>query len=166
MTDRGAVRVRRPARPACLLAAALLLQACGGPDLPDDHVQRTREEAVLHDGDVSVRASVVPTAALNDAMARQYGIDRSPRSVLLLVGVRQGPEREETALQARVTAHATDLRGVRRPVRMREIASGDLVDYIGTVRVSPPDTLRFDLQIVRGDGGHSNMQFSRDVFPQ
>lgn len=165
MTEPPAPAAGSPLRAACLLAAALLVPGCGSPAPPEDHAHRTREEAVLREGDVSIRASVVPTAALNEAMAREYGIERSPRSVLLLVGVRRGPEREETALPARITAHAADLRGVRRPLEMREIRSGELVDYVGTVRVTPPDTLRFELEVEHAAGAPSSLRFSRDIYP-
>ena len=35
---------------------------------------------------------------------------------------------------------------------MRELRSGDLLDYIGTIEIAPPDTVRFDLNIVRENG--------------
>ncbi|WP_187775723.1 DUF4426 domain-containing protein [Luteimonas suaedae] len=154
---------------------AMTLTACGvAPVPPDDRAAQSHREAVVRAGDVTVRASVVPTAALNEAVARQYGIERSPRSVLLLVGVREGPERQETALPARIRGNVIDLRGVRQPLELREVRSGDdgadpeqaLLDYVGIVRVTPPDTLRFDLEIVTGDGVRSELRFSRDVYPQ
>src|SRR5699024_7929356 len=119
----------------------------GGPSPPEGHANATMEEAVARAGDVSVRASVVPTASLNAAVAGQYGIRPDRRSVMLLVGVRQGEAMRETALPARITASATDLRGVRTAIDMREIRSGDFIDYVGTVRITPPETLRFELEI-------------------
>ena len=49
---------------------------------------------------------------------------------------------------------------------MRELRSGDLVDYVGTVEVSLPDTLHFDLRIVLPDGTATSLQFNREFFPQ
>jgi hypothetical protein len=49
---------------------------------------------------------------------------------------------------------------------MRELRSEGYVDYIGTAEVAPPDTLRFELEVVREDGARSTMQFSRDFVPQ
>ena len=39
-------------------------------------------------------------------------------------------------------------------------------ERIGTVDVTPPDTVRFDLTIVREDDATSTMQFSRDFYPR
>ena len=150
---------------AISVTAAILLAACGAPSPPEGHASATMEEAVARAGDVSVRASVVPTASLNAAVARQYGIEPDRRSVMLLVGVRQGPAMQETALPARITASATDLRGTRTVIGMREIRSGDFIDYAGIVRVAPPETLRFELDIEHAAGAPSRLAFSRDIYP-
>ncbi|MGO1540253.1 MAG: DUF4426 domain-containing protein [Luteimonas sp.] len=150
---------------AISVTAAILLAACGAPSPPEGHVNATMEEAVARAGDVSVRASVVPTASLNAAVARQYGIEPDRRSAMLLVGVRQGPEMQETALPARISASTTDLRGARTTIDMREIRSGDFIDYVGTVRVTPPETLRFELEIEHAAGTPARLTFSRDIYP-
>lgn len=150
---------------AISVTAAILLAACGAPSPPEGHASATMEEAVARAGDVSVRASVVPTASLNAAVARQYGIEPDRRSVMLLVGVRQGPAMQETALPARISASATDLRGARTTIDMREIRSGDFIDYVGTMRVTPPETLRFELEIEHAAGAPSQLNFSRDIYP-
>lgn len=150
---------------------ALLLGGCGGdtgnsgppaaataPSAP--------QEAVTRVGDVTIRASVVQTSTLPEAVAMQYGIERSDRLVMLLVAVRQGPEAQETALPATITASATDLRGRRQDIPMRELRSGDLLDYVGTAEIDLPDTLRFDLTVMREGGAQSTMQFSREFYPR
>ena len=76
----------------------LLLAGCGGAEPPEGHANATMQEASVTAGDVSIRASVVPTASLNRGVAARYGIDAGPGSVMLLVGVRQGPPMRETAL--------------------------------------------------------------------
>ena len=153
-------------RPAWATAAAFfLLAACGSPSPPEGHASATMEEAVARAGDVTIRASVVPTASLNPAVARQYGIEPDGGSVLLLVGVRRGPDMQQASLPARVTATATDLRGMRTAITMREIRSGDFIDYAGTVRLTPPETLRFDLEVELAAGAPSSLSFSRDVYP-
>ena len=124
------------------------------------------QEAVSRIGDVTVRASVMQTSALAQSVAAQYGITRDDRTVMLLVAVRQGPEARETALPARITASVTDLRGQRQELAMRELRSGELLDYVGTVEVTLPDTLRFDLTIVREGGARSTMQFNREFYPR
>ncbi len=158
--------MRSPRPILASLAATLLLVACNaqppartadGPSAP--------QEAITRVGDVSIRASAVQTSSLGADVASQYAISRSPGTVLLLVAVRKGADGEETALPARVTATAIDLRGQRQDIVMRELRVGDLLDYVGTVETSLPDTLRFELTIVREGGASSSMQFSREFFP-
>lgn len=146
-----------------------VLAACGGsaPPTPSSSSSNAvSQEAVSKIGDVTVRASAIPTSTLGEQVARQYGITRANNSVMLLIGVRQGSDAQETALPARITAVATDLRGRRHDIEMRELRSGDLLDYIGTIEISPPDTVRFDVTVVREGGATSQMQFSRDFYPQ
>ena len=155
---------------ALLLCAALLLSACGD-DAPKPARQiDTPQEAITRIGDVTIRANVMRTANLNQAVARGYGIERSDKTLMLLVSVRQGPDGQDIALPATVQASVANLHGQRRDIVMRELRTGDpasgpeqaLIDYVGTVEVSPPDTLSFDLTIVREGGATSAMQFSRD----
>ncbi len=164
--------VPKPAYSAAALALLLAIgtTGCGRePSAMSDTAApagNAMQEATVRSGDVTVRASVLPTTAMSEAVAAQYGIQRDPGSVMLLVGVRQGPDMQETALPATITATVTDLRGVRQSLELREVRSGDLVDYVGVARVSPPDTLRFDLDIRREGGATQTMQFTRDIFPR
>ena len=149
------------------LLLALALAGCGRePSTPAPAATAAPQEAISRIGDVTVRASVIQTSALSPAIAQQYGIARDERTVMLLVAVRRGPEAREISVPATITAHATDLRGGRHALAMRELRSGDLLDYVGTVEVSLPDTLRFDVEIVREGGARSTMQFSRDFYPR
>ncbi len=147
---------------------AVGLAGCGGstPPAATPAATATQGEAVSRVGDVSVRANAMQTSALLPAVASQYGISRADNTVMLLVAVRQGPEAQEVALPARITATATDLRGRRQTIEMRELRSGDLLDYIGTAEATPPDTLRFDVTVVRENGATSTMQFTRDFYPR
>ncbi|MFD0739337.1 DUF4426 domain-containing protein [Lysobacter koreensis] len=158
----------------CYLLSLLVgvgLLACGkGRESPATPAVATAaagyQDAVSRVGDVTIRASVIQTSALAQSVAAQYGITRDDRTVLLLVAVRQGTEAQETALPARITATVTDLRGRRQDIAMRELRSGELLDYVGTVEVTLPDTLRFDLTIVREGGASSTMQFNREFYPR
>ena len=162
----------RKTLPTALIALAMA--GCGGGPSPSPTGNApssagATQEAVSRIGDVSIRASVVQTSTLPEQVAAQYGIARDDRTVMLLVAVRQGPEAQEVALPARITATATDLRGRRQTITMRELRTGSgsgpaLLDYIGTVDITLPDTLRFDLTIVREGGASSTMQFSRDFY--
>ena len=151
-----------------LLVSMLAFVGCNGAQTPQPAAPAASvsNEAVSRIGDVTIRASVLQTSTLDATVAHEYGIVRDERTVLLLVAVRQGPEASESALPATITATATDLRGGMHRIAMRELRSGELLDYIGTVDVSLPDTLRFDLDIVREGGAHSTMQFNREFYPR
>lgn len=149
------------------LVAALLLAACGAePPVSTADQASAPQEAIVRTGDTTIRASVVQTSTLGAGVASQYGIRRAPGTVMLLVAVRTGDDGDEAAVPARVTATATDLRGQRQDIAMRELRVGDLLDYVGTVETTLPDTLRFDVTIVREGGATSSMQFTREFFPQ
>lgn len=164
-----------PHRMLAVLAAALLLAGCGA-EAPTRTAANSpaAQEAISRVGDVTIRASVMQTSALGPSVASQYGISRDDNTVMLLVAVRQGADDAETALPAQITATATDLRGQRHEIVMRELRVGDpgsgaeqaLLDYVGTVPTTLPETLRFDVKIVREGGATSVMRFSREFFPQ
>ena len=161
-------RILRLIVAACLLT--LGLSACGGDGGTGQPFAPTApsapQEAITRIGDVTIRASVVQTSTLPEAVAMQYGIERSDRLAMLLVAVRQGPEARETALPATITATAVDLRGRRQDIPMRELRTGDLLDYVGTAELDLPDTVRFELTILREGSAQSTMQFTREFYPR
>ncbi len=151
------------------LALLALLPACGGePGLPDRaaRADASRQPAELQVGAARIHASLAPTATLNATVAARYGISPARSAQLLLVGVRQGPLHQETAIPARVTARARDLRGVWQDVPLREVREDGFIDYVGTVRATPPDTLTVEIT-VRREGAESPdlLRFDRDIFP-
>jgi hypothetical protein len=157
----------------CAILAALLvsvLAACGGnPDQAElaAHGAAARAPASLQVDDVEISASIAPTAALSPAIAERYGVAPGRGTQLLLVGLRQGPPHQQTSLQAQVSARARDLRGVWQHVPLREVRSEGFIDYAGTVRVAPPDTLAFEISVHReGADAPDILRFSRDVMPQ
>jgi len=156
---------------ACAALAVLcVLAGCGrDPSAAGDlaaHAEATRQPAELQVGDVRIHASLAPTATLNATIADRYGVAPGRSAQLLLVGVRQGPAGEEVSLPAQVTARVRDLRGVSQDVVLREVRSDGFIDYAGTVRVTPPDTLAFEITVQRDGAATTDvLRFSRDVFP-
>lgn len=152
---------------ACLATA--LLAACGGTPATQQEiaaqVNAAREPAEARAGDVLVRASIAPAASLGAAIAARYGVERDARNVLLLVGVRRIDGADEAPIPATLTATVRDLRGVPRPVALREVRADGFIDYVADVRVHPPDTLAFEIVVDAGDGVRVPLRFSRDVFP-
>jgi hypothetical protein len=165
--------IHKRARPAValVLISMLALAACAesnapAPAKPAASASAASPEAVTRIGDVSIHASVVQTSTLAESVAHAYGIVRDENRVLLLVAVRQGPDAQAIALPAQVVATVTDLRGRRQDIQMRELRSGDLLDYVGTVEIELPDTLRFDVVVTRTGGATSTMQFNREFYPR
>jgi hypothetical protein len=113
---------------------------------------------------ITLRASVVETADLQESVARGYGIAREPNQALLLLAVRnaQGDNATPVSLQATVS----DLKGGTRPLPLREIRAGDFVDRIGLVPVSAPDTLTFEVRAQLAPGSSSTVRLSREFYPR
>ncbi|TKR30883.1 DUF4426 domain-containing protein [Luteimonas gilva] len=153
-------------RCACL-AAFLALSACGGQaPSPVPASAPAGGEAVETVGDAIARANAVQTSALNEAVARQYGIARNDKTVLLLVAVRKGSGGAESAVPARVTATVTGLTGDKRNIEMRELRTSDLLDYVGTVDTSLPETLRFEVDVAIEGNATAKLRFSREFYPR
>jgi hypothetical protein len=152
-----------------VLLMGVALAACSGgapAPAPDAAPPSAQAEAQARLGDAVLHVSAVQTSQLPEAVAGQYGIERSPRRVMLLVNVQDG----DAATPVRVDASVTDLRGGRQPLEMREIAvampeGGTARDYIGTVDTTLPETLRFEVTATRGDA-RATVQVSRDFYPQ
>ena len=143
-------------RLACLvLSAAGLLAGCASDAPP-----AAPHEEVLQRGDTTVRATVMQTSTLSEAIAARYGIERGDDRVLLVVGVRQGPA--EDPAEATVTATATDLRGRRHAIPLHALEAGGLVDHVGSLRVELPATLDFDIEVRRAGGQPLRMRFNHD----
>jgi hypothetical protein len=68
------------------------------------------------DGTV-VHLTAIQTSQLPDAVARQYGIDRAPTDILLLVNLREVGNGQAPV----ITATVTDLLGHTNPVQLREV---------------------------------------------
>lgn len=149
-----------PMRIFLALFHALLLAACSGtataPAAPQPR------EATLQVRDTTIRANVIPTRNLGGEMAARYGIPRGDDLVMLMVGVRQGEDGQQVSVPARVTASTTDLRGQRGQVELRELVAGDLVDHVGTFRVSSPETLTFVVEVRREGEPPATLRFSRE----
>lgn len=152
-----------------LTLLCLALAACGGAPSSAPvagAATAATQEAIARAGDVTMRASVVQTSTLDAEVARGYAIERSDGIAMLLVSVRRGPDGVDASMPARVEAKVSNLGGQAQLLDMRELRSGELLDYVGTVAVEPPDTLRFDVRVTREDGGASTMQFTREFFPR
>lgn len=167
--------MRRSARMLCawlwLLPAPAMLVGCGdGAPEPAAAGPAAPRHAATRVGDVTVRANALRTVDLDPAVGERYGIARDPRAVMLLVGVRRGDGFDEVPMPAQVTATVTDLRGQRREVDMRELHGNDpsgsaVLDYFAVVEATPPDTLRFDIQVDWAGGPGATLRVDHELGP-
>lgn len=152
--------------PALLLALLLaLLGGCGGEGpAPAQNPNAARSEEVVRIGDISVRASAIQARQLSPAIAQRYSASHDERTVLLVVSLRKGDDATSVSVPAKVSVTSIDLLGRKQAVTMREMRDGDLLDYVGVVAISPPDTLRFDVTAIGEHGQRYTLQFNRDFF--
>ncbi|HEY4582622.1 MAG TPA: DUF4426 domain-containing protein [Lysobacter sp.] len=155
-------------RIALLAPFALALAACTGsapPVAATMSAQAAPQQAEARIGDVVVHASAVQTSTLDAAIAKRYGLERSGRTAMLLVGVRRADGSDASGLPVNIEATVSPNGGTPQRVTLREIRVDGLVDRIGTVEIAPPETLRFDVVVRYGDST-STMRFTRDFFPR
>lgn len=94
-----------------------------------------------------VHYSALSTQLLNEQMAKQYSIERSPKRGLLNLSVQKvAADGTTSAVAATISGEATNLTGQKTAITIREIP--DLyVSYIGLFDVLAPDTYTFALTI-------------------
>jgi hypothetical protein len=155
--------------PALIATLAFALAGCG------NHASSSTATAAATAGTVAngatatsngitLRASVVETADLQESVPRGYGIAREPNQALLLLAVRKA--QGDTATPVSLQATVSDLKGGTRPLPLREIRAGDFVDRIGLVPVSAPDTLTFEVRAQLAPGSSSTVRLNRDFYPR
>ncbi|TZF90325.1 DUF4426 domain-containing protein [Cognatilysobacter lacus] len=154
--------------PTLLLSLLPLLAACSGsapPVTASSASSAGMQSAEARVGDVAVHASVVQTSTLDAATARQYGLDRSDRVAMLLLSARRDgdaalpPSFKVEATVADASGHGA------QPIVLHQVKVDGLVDYVGTVDISPPDSLRFDVALAY-ESATSTMQFTREFYPR
>jgi hypothetical protein len=143
------------------LVLALCLSACGSPAPEPARFVPPPPSATDLEGPLRARYNLLPTLALGEAVAREYGVTRSADSALLVVALRRPTaDGDETAASGEVSAEVVDLAGRRQTVALRQVATGEYVDHVGTVRIGPHDTLRVEVGVV-ADGRRQEFDFQR-----
>ncbi|MGO1073745.1 DUF4426 domain-containing protein [Lysobacter sp. CA199] len=147
------------------LLTIALLGGCGRESsTPPQHAANAAGPETVHTGDVTMNISAIQTDKLPAQIVQRYGARRDGRTVLIVLSLRQGPEATSVALSARkVQVSVSDLLGRKQNVTMREMRDGELLDYVGTAAISPPETLRFQV-MAETEHGRYPAQFNRDFF--
>ena len=150
-----------PRFPLLLLSAALLsLGACSGSQAPRVATPSPGHPSQADFGALRVYYNLLPTLAMNDSVARSYGVQRSANQALLVIALRQRQGDEERPVEGTVTATATDLSGRRQQVALRTVQTGAYTDHVGSVQISEHDTLRLVLQVAAANDG-GTLHFER-----
>lgn len=144
-----------------LLALPPLLSACSDGEAPRsaEFVQAAPAEADF--GDLRVRYNALPTLSLSEAVAKQYGVPRDAATALVLVALRKVAGGEEVDADGDVCVTAHDLSGARQTITLRKVDAGGYLDHIGTARISPRDSYRFEVVVTSG-GRSETVKFQRN----
>lgn len=147
--------------PCSLLLTALLFAGCTANETPQLANFVPPAPAKSEFGDLRVHYNALPTLTLSEEAAREYGVQRDASQALVVIAVRRAANDDEVMAEAEVSVTASDLSGKRQQIALHPVRTGDYTDHVGTARVSPHDTLRFDVT-VKTDGQPHELQFQRN----
>lgn len=170
MSQSTRYRMRTATTPLRLLAcgAAVLLAACGGNDQAASPaavpitVPGSASQVETAVGDASVTAVAIQTSQIPDGVAAEYGIEQRDDLVMLRISPRQGEIGSISSAPTEVRATVTDLRGETRALELEQRVVAGLVDHVGTVQVTLPETLRFNVTAVSQQGETQTLELSRE----
>ena len=123
------------------------------------------EQAVKY-GNIEIHYNAMPTDELAPVVAKNYNIERSRNRVLLTISVlNKNKLGVAEPVAAKLQAYAINLNEQRVDIPMREIREGAAVYYLGELRVSPPDTLKFTVvATLAGEKRNFKAEFTRPFF--
>ncbi|HEY1136005.1 MAG TPA: DUF4426 domain-containing protein [Xanthomonadaceae bacterium] len=143
------------------LILALSLVACSGGETPRVAEFVPPAPAETDFGSLRVRYNALPTLALSEPVAKQYGVQRDAGTALVLVALREVKGAEELDADGEVSVTAHDLSGARQVVTLRKVDAGEYTDLIGTARISPRNSYRFEI-VVQAGGRTETVKFQRN----
>ena len=143
------------------LVLAMSLTACSGGETPRAAEFVPPAPAETDFGTLRVRYNALPTLALSEPVAKQYGVQRDAGTALVLVALREVKGAEELDADGEVSVTAHDLSGARQVVTLRKVDAGEYTDLIGTARVSPRNSYRFEI-VVQAGGRTETVTFQRN----
>lgn len=144
-----------------LLVLILLIAACSAGEKPRAAEFVPPAESSADFGDLRVHYNALPTMSLNDAMAREYGVDKDAGSAMLVIAVRRLADGEELGTEGEVSAEAFDLQGARQQIEFSAVKTGDYTDHIGVFAVHARDSYRFEV-MVKANGRTERVKFQRN----
>lgn len=117
-------------------------------------------------GDVEIHYNAMPTDELAPEVAKSYKLERSRNRGLLTLSVlkKSNTAGMGTPMKAKVTASAVNLNGQLTEIDLREVVDGQAIYYLGEFRISPPETLKFNINATPAGGQSHQLQFSRKFY--
>ncbi|MGD8911995.1 MAG: DUF4426 domain-containing protein [Candidatus Thiodiazotropha sp.] len=114
----------------------------------------------------TIHHNAIPTASLEPAIAKQYGIQRSKYRGMLNVSVIKSVEGTTgESSEAVILAKANNIRGQLISIPMRKITEGDAIYYIGEFRITNQETLNFEIQVKpKGETRYYTARLSQEFF--
>ena len=151
-----------------LLAAAgvLLVAGCGADSGRQPQTARPTEDTQKDFDGLEVHYNAIRTDQLTPAVARAYGIERSPARVLLNVAMlTKTPGGAAKPVDGTVSASVHNLNGQLKSLAMRRVQEGTAVYFIGEVGISGDEILVFNIDVEPATGGEKRtVQFKREFF--
>ena len=117
-------------------------------------------------GEYVVHFNALATDMLPPQVAREYRITRSRnRGMVNITVLKKVLGSPGQPVHARVEAHAENLVGQGREIKLREIREGNAIYYIGEFRVANEETLKFTARArPQGTQQFLEVQFSQDFY--
>ena len=150
---------------------AIALAACGQQDsggsadtAEADILSAT--ESYRDFGDYTLHFNTLTTNQLDERIASEYGIVRSPNRVLLNVSVLQNQEIGlATPVEAEVTAGARNLTNQARNIDIQEVREQDAIYYLGETTIVNAESLVFTVEAsVEGRAEPLVVSFQKQFF--
>lgn len=113
-------------------------------------------------GAASFIAVAIQTSQIPATVAAEHGIERRDDLVMVRVSPRQGEPGSIGTAPAAVRVAVTDLRGQTSVLELDRKVIAGLVDHVGTMQVTLPATLRFEVIVTTPEGETRTMKFSRE----
>jgi len=115
-------------------------------------------------GDYEVHYNTLNTNQLSPEIASAYGIQRAGTQAMLNITILDRDSRD--ALEAEISAIATNLTGQRRDIELRQVKDQGAIYYIGQFRIHDEESLNFRLQVdpEGHDGAPFEFQFRQQFF--
>ena len=144
-----------------LLIFILFLAACSAGEKPRTAEFVPPADSSIDFGDLRVHYNALPTLSLNDAVAREYSVEKDAKSAMVVIALRRLADGQELGAEGKVSAEAYDLQGKRQHIDFSAVKTGDYTDHIGTFAISERDSYRFEVKI-ESRGRAETVRFQRN----